>query len=264
MLKIGCDPELFLKKNGVYHTAFGLIPGSKETPFPVEKGSVQVDGMALEIGIEPAENPEQFKHNIHTVMKHLRDMVDPSYEFAVDPIAEFSMEHMMEVPEEALALGCMPDWNAYTGQTNPSPMAHPVMRTAAGHIHAGILDETVNPYDPEHIKNCCEYIKEMDYHVGLPSVILDPDNKRKEMYGKAGAFRPKPYGFEYRTPSNYWLKSDELMDMVFRNTRIAVQSMMDGVTYFSKYGNLAREIINSNNRKEAKLFCEKEFIFGIG
>lgn len=262
MLKIGCDPELFVKKNGVYHTAYGLIPGTKECPYPVEKGMVQVDGMALEIGIEPAETPEEFKHNLKTVLNHLREMVPSEYEFAVDPIAEFSKEHMMDMPEEALALGCMPDWDAYTGNTNPSPRAHPVMRTAAGHVHVGMLDETVYPYDQEHIANCCEYIKEMDYHVGLPSVILDPDDKRKEMYGKAGAFRPKPYGFEYRTPSNYWLKSDGLMDLIFRNTRIAVRSMRDGVTYFRRYGTLARDIINSNNRKEAMLFCQKEGIIG--
>jgi len=53
---VGCDPELFVKKDGVLVSAHGLVQGSKEHPFRVSKGAVQVDGMALEFNIDPAED----------------------------------------------------------------------------------------------------------------------------------------------------------------------------------------------------------------
>ena len=43
---IGADPELFLKKNGKFHSAYGTIPGTKRKPYPVPGGAVQIDGMA--------------------------------------------------------------------------------------------------------------------------------------------------------------------------------------------------------------------------
>ena len=51
---IGADPELFVMKNGKFHSADDLIPGSKDEPYPVENGAVKVDGMALEFNIRPA------------------------------------------------------------------------------------------------------------------------------------------------------------------------------------------------------------------
>ncbi len=48
--------------------------------------------------------------------------------------------------------------------------------------------------------------------------MYDKDTERRGMYGKAGAFRPKPYGVEYRTLSNAWLSNDE---------RISIQSEID-------------------------------------
>jgi hypothetical protein len=34
--------------------------------------------------------------------------------------------------------------------------------------------------------------------LGLPSVFLDPDTKRRGIYGNLSDHRPKPYGGEYR------------------------------------------------------------------
>lgn len=258
-LKIGADPELFVKKAGVFQSAYGLIPGTKDWPFPVEKGAVQIDGTALEFNIDPAETVGEFKHNIHAVMKTLRDMIPPEYEFAIEPVAMYDMAYLADQPEEALALGCTPDFSAYTLQPNQPPDQHPVMRTAAGHIHMG-WTEGQHPLDVQHFDNCCSVIKEADYYVGLPSLILDPDNTRKEMYGKAGAFRPKRYGAEYRTPSNYWLKSDKLMELVFNNIHMAYDSFINGCKMYSQFVTTAKDIIDNNDREAAIKFCERQGI----
>ena len=37
-------------------------------------------------------------------------------------------------------------------------------------------------------------VKLLDIFLGIPSVIIDPDKKRRKLYGKAGAFRLTKYG----------------------------------------------------------------------
>ena len=51
---VGCDPEVFVAKGGKFISAHGMIPGTKKAPHKVERGAVQVDGMALEFNIDPA------------------------------------------------------------------------------------------------------------------------------------------------------------------------------------------------------------------
>ena len=48
---VGCDPEIFVKQAGVFKSAHGLVVGDKKDPQKVNKGAVQVDGMALEFNI---------------------------------------------------------------------------------------------------------------------------------------------------------------------------------------------------------------------
>ena len=79
--------------------------------------------------------------------------------------------------------------------------------------------------DADLIGACCTLSKELDYYLGLPSLLFDPDTSRRKMYGKAGAFRPKPYGMEYRVLSNAWLKSPELIKWVFNNTKLAFERL---------------------------------------
>ncbi len=48
---IGADPEIFLRRRGKAFSAHGVIPGTKKEPHNVEKGAVQVDGMAVEFNV---------------------------------------------------------------------------------------------------------------------------------------------------------------------------------------------------------------------
>jgi len=254
-LKIGADPEFFLKKDGEFISAHGMIEGTKEYPFSVKAGAVQVDGMALEFNIDPAESSEEFTVNINTVLTELRNMVPEEFDFSFEAVARFTPSYMEQQPFAALALGCDPDFNAYTGKMNPRPDAKQPIRTAAGHVHVGWTDDP--RASKNHILDCKNLVKQLDFMLGIPSILLDKDVERRQLYGKAGAFRPKRYGVEYRVLSNFWIKSNELQKWVFDITKQAHTYLLSGHNYYEKYKTLAKDIINNNNVEGARLFIKE-------
>ena len=67
-------------------------------------------------------------------------------------------------------------------------------------------------------------IKFLDLLIMIPTMLLDNGPgaaRRKEKYGKAGCFRPTPYGVEYRTPSCCWLRSPMTVSLVLGLGRLA-------------------------------------------
>lgn len=252
---IGCDPEVFVRKNGVFHSAYNLIRGDKKNPQKVRSGAVQVDGMALEFNIDPAATEKEFIFNVQDVFNQMKLMV-PDYEVVVSPVAHFSPAHLKTQPPEALELGCEPDFNGWTGDVNPRPDGDRPMRTASGHIHIGWTNGK-NIDDLNHKNDCNLAAKQMDFFLGLPSIIYDTDKERREMYGKGGALRYKAYGVEYRTLSNAWLLTTKRMSFVYRNAVKGMQELMKGNVLEERYGDI-QEIINTSNVKEARKIIKAE------
>ncbi len=234
MFKIGADPEFFLKKDGKFVSAYGMIEGTKTNPQKVKGGAVQVDGMALEFNIDPVDNFEDFNDNINSVLGALRAMIPKEYEFAFVPVAHFDADYINNQPIEARRLGCDPDFNAYTGKPNPIPDASKTFRTASGHIHIG-WDENLNVDDAEHIEACRMMTKQLDIVLGNASLIIDPDTTRRQLYGKAGAFRPKSYGVEYRVMSNAWVENVNLRRLVFYNAKHCFDKLLKGTQFYRMY-----------------------------
>lgn len=250
---VGADPEIFMRKGKLFQSAHGVIPGDKKNPFKVDKGAVQVDGMALEFNIDPASNAEEFADNLTTVMNILRGMV-PDYELVATPVATFSTKYMAEQPPEALELGCEPDFNAWEdGAANPRPNGKVNFRTGAGHVHIG-WGKDIDINDPEHMAACIALSKQLDYYLGIGSLMYDTDTKRRTLYGAAGAFRPKSYGMEYRVLSNAWLQSTDLMKWVFNTTNKAVQDLFAGNAADNELGYFnVRTMLQSKNPRQAHI-----------
>ena len=95
-------------------------------------------------------------------------------------------------------------------------------------------------------------IQAMDLFCGVPSIFLDSDTMRRKLYGKAGAFRSKKYGVEYRTLSNFWIQSPEKMEWAFNHTQQAVKFVNDGGKIDNKAKALILQAINNSNEKAAK------------
>lgn len=223
-IMVGADPEIFMFQDGRPVSAHGAVAGTKHDPLKVKDGAVQVDGMALEFNIDPADSAEKFVGNIESVLATLRNMV-PGFDLIPQPVAEFGEEYIKQQPKEALVLGCDPDFNAWNrGKVNPRPNGNNPFRTAAGHVHIGWTND-VDPHNPQHKNAGIMLVKQLDFYLGLPSLLYDHDSKRRTMYGALGAFRPKPYGVEYRVLSNVWLSSKELMSWVYNNTVLAVNRL---------------------------------------
>lgn len=258
---IGADPEVFVKKGAHFRSAHNMVPGTKDAPHVVDKGAIQVDGMALEYNIDPCETADQFVEYNNAVLAELGKRIPKGHKIVVVPTADFGAKHMAEQPPEALELGCDPDYNAYTGEANPRPNAQDItFRTGAGHIHIG-WGEFDNPKSEEHMEVCRMIARQLDAYLGCASLSWDDDTKRRELYGCAGAFRPKSYGMEYRTMSNKWVGDEKLMRIVFDNTIKAMQALTEG-----KYvGNNAwargdnptlRQVINTSRKETARAVCD--------
>ncbi len=244
---VGADPELFIvNAKGKLVSAHGMVPGTKDEPFKVRNGAVQVDGLAAEFNIKPAATERAFKTNLTAVQNQLTAMLPKGHKLVAVPTAHFGKEFLAKQPKEALELGCDPDYNAYTGKVNPRPDGAAVdFRTGAGHIHIGWCSG-VDPKLQEHYEACCFIAKELDARVGVLSLLWDDDAKRRVLYGKAGAFRPKPYGMEYRTPSNAWLNSPKLVGFVYKQVIESIKACVTGISLMHKAYD-AKAIINGND-----------------
>lgn len=254
-LLLGADPELFVEQDGVIKSAHGLVQGDKENPFPVIDGAVQVDGMALEFNINPAADENEFYHNITSVVKQLSAMV-PTYRVLAVPVAHFTEEYIKAQPVMATELGCTPDFNAWTGTENPRPNGTVNFRTGAGHVHIGWTTGQ-DVYDQQHLEMCHMAVKQLDVYLGIPSVLFDSSTQRRELYGKAGAYRPKSYGVEYRVLSNMWVGSEKLTRWVYRTTIKALRELEAGNNVFEQINQDIQHIINTSDVEAARSLCYK-------
>ena len=138
----------------------------------------------------------------------------------------------------------MPDYNVYTEKKNKKPNAKDQnLRSAGFHIHVG--------YDHPTVPASLRMVKLLDIFLGIPSVIIDPDKKRRELYGKAGSFRLTKYGFEYRALSSYMMSKDSILNLVW-DLLIHAVNYIGSPNAFDK--NQIQHIINESDVEEAKKF----------
>ena len=222
-VKLGADPELFLMdETGKFISSVGLIGGTKEKPLPIDNlgNCLQEDNVSVEFNIQPAASKAAFVGSINKVLDHLEEKIKgKNLLLSYVPAAEFGWDQLQT--EQAQTFGCEPDFSAWTGEKNPAPHCKNLqLRSCGGHIHVG--------YDKPNQTNKMNLIRAMDVFLGVPSSKIDTDKLRRQLYGKPGAFRPKEYGAEYRTLSNFWILSTELQEWAYDQTMKAISFLNAG------------------------------------
>ena len=234
---MGGDPEFFIaNKVGKVLNADAFLPG-KEKPILVnsrsnDKSKLFFDGIQAEMAVAFNSCREYFADNIRYCWQETMKKIPANHKIVLKPAAKIQREIIERADPEARRFGCAPDFNAYTRSTNTPEMdasRHP-FRYAGGHIHIGLSDigyrEKADPY----VKICSteeghlRVIKLFDLLVTIPTLLLDNGPgaiRRRSKYGKAGCFRPTPYGIEYRTPSCWWLRSPMTVSIIHGLARLA-------------------------------------------
>lgn len=194
-LMFGSDPEMFFVKNGV------MIPSTQillnDTP------NVTRDGFQVEL---------------HPSASGCRQLAARSIKYAITDAAaiaeragaelSFALSHVVDdkvwkkTPSDVKKFGCNPTENVHEKNQKRVTGKREKFRAGGGHIHVGALNVSEKNDLPT-------IVKLFDIVVGNTLVLLDRDPAnitRRKNYGRAGEYRPKPYGVEYRVPSNFWLR----------------------------------------------------------
>ncbi len=261
-ITLGSDPEIFITKDD--GTPWGALKtgcqGTKENPEPTTYGAIQVDGLALEFNTNPSEDVESWVKTHEEALEHVSDIAHNGGGFILNNESRLDFTTYIDTAgatEDELLFGCDPDFNADTMEENTMPDNDGSIkfRTTGGHVHIGMGnwgelhggDDTIKHMLASKIIFVCDAI------LGLRSVLTDDGVSRKELYGKAGAYRVKPYGVEYRTLSNYWLFDEAEMRFIFD----ALSNILSDDREFervSEFATLNRaEIVQAINNNDKEL-----------
>lgn len=222
-ISIGADPEFFLEDAGKIISAHNLVPGTKKDPYKLPNGgAVQLDGTSVEFNIEPAYTKKQFADNIMSALTDIRRIVPKRYKFIFQPDVYYDKKEYDGFPDHSKELGCDPDRNAYLGVDgtafNPVPGLYEekgkIMRTGAGHIHIGWTKKE-DTTEEDHLWDCVQVVRQLDYNMSNSLGSIEGLNKRRQMYGTFGSYRPKSYGVEYRVPANSWVGQRDSWGHIF-------------------------------------------------
>lgn len=249
-ITVGSDPELFIinKKTNKVVSSIGLIPGEKGNPYRTkdmpEGFGLEIDNILAEFNIPACVTKQEFVDSMNYMKNYIRKYIQQKNP-DLDILCKASMivDSDQLQSDEAKLFGCSVDYNAYTEEPNPKPNGESTnLRSAGCHIHIG--------YDNNNIDTSLKLIKYLDMYLGIPSVLKDPDTKRRNLYGKAGCFRLTSYGCEYRVLSSYFIKDDETISWVWDRVFKAINAYNEEKELISS--DLVQETINKSNIELAK------------
>ena len=238
-------------------SSVGMIPGYKGDPWldeewkkPEMKGyGLETDNILAEFNIPPVTTKKDFiqahEYMKDYIKKYVKN-INPDY--GILCAASMIVDEDQLQSDQAKEFGCSEDFCVYTNDVNPKPEgATTNLRSAGFHIHMG--------YDNPDIQSSLLMIKYLDQYLGLASVVVDQDSRRRSLYGKAGCFRLTPYGLEYRVLSSAMYSNTERIGMVWDCIERAIRAYNNEAELISP--DLIQEAINTSNVEMAKDLIEK-------
>lgn len=222
----GTDPEFHLwdEKLGRIVSSMPVLPNKT---YPVDLGDgirTYSDNVLVEAAMPPSDSAFGIVDTIRLALKkmlhHLTDryslIAQASHVYLAEELKPYTHPTLLNGEGKPLVMdpwesGCNPNSDSYTGAQNKPANFNSGLRTGSFHIHVG--HEELKPMSVK-----LDAIKLLDIYVGCPMVIADKDPTslaRRALYGRAGEYRPTPYGVEWRILGNYPLRSSELTLLVF-------------------------------------------------
>lgn len=247
---LGCDPELFIynTKDKEIISAIGLFGGTKKNPKAISSlgHAVQEDNVLVEFNIPPSSTQKEFIDNINYCKRYINTICKLYGGLKIDYRASARLAPKYLKEPKAKAFSCSRDLNVYMGDNNPRIDYSGDLRTAGGHIAVG--------YDNPSQEVSEKLIYAMEMTLGLHSLFLDKDNQRRELYGQAGSFRFTPFGIEYRTLSNFWIRNNSSISWAYKATKEAIKLVNSGrIDHFiEKYAERTEAAINNNDKESAQ------------
>ena len=270
-ITLGSDPELFLfdTKTSQIVNALTVLKKDKHDPIELTDGvKMYADNVLVEASFSPAHTPVAATMAIRSVLKACHNFVGNDYSLL--PLCAHKMSGLPPKPSDELVekwledksgevkgvppewqIGCNPNFDVYGGEFGAIRKQTPFrdeLRSGSFHIHVG-NSNYLSGEDKRllTIESKVAAVKLMDLFVGLSEVVINTDStsiKRRELYGRAGEFRPTKYGIEYRVLGNYALRHPKTTLLMFELTAFAM-------SMFSSF-DLSQECINMHNTLEVQ------------
>ncbi len=266
-VSLGCDPEFFFRSGDKIVGAETVLP-EKGINIPTfgATNKIIIDGVQAEIN--PAANTCRaiLSSNIKACFVELdKTLKEKKITADFSRAIEISKESLAVLKEESRKFGCAPSNNQYRTSSgfkietvNPEEYR---VRAAGGHIHLGFNKDS---YNYKNIgKNKEKLVRMLDIILANTCVLIDRDPaniERRKVYGKAGEYRLPKHGLEYRTLSNFWLTSYQLMSFVFGTARYATYLMNDANAdrYYKAFTSkvLVRDLLQAINMNDVDVAWE--------
>lgn len=254
----GSDPEFAVvnKITGEPISAHNLVPGSKAHPSDIGRGcGVQPDGVMVEATIPPATTEEEFVDSILYSKRTIEEIIQQTNpDLCVRSVSSLRYADDQLTHPSVREFGCQASYCIYTASESVRPTAEEVgsLRSAGFHIHIG-TPRYLNFKEIEALMFC------MDVQIGLPSVVLDLDTERRQLYGNAGDFRFKHLTdltiVEYRTLGGNLSATEEHIRWVYRQTDKAISMYNNFKNFIQRVEDfhlVVKEAIDTGNVEEAR------------
>jgi len=217
VITVGSDPEFFLvdSTSKKIIPSCGLVGGNKGDPVRLTCGGFLEDNVTVEFNPDHGHRHTTMLDNLGRTTKQFQEKTG----YLLSSKSEYLFSDEDLASDKAREFGCDPDWDAYN--MAPRERIDPAVvgnwRFCGGHIHIG-----VDPWPdiPHSI-----FVQFLDLFSYSQWIQYDPQPQRRKYYGLPGLYRPKNYGVEYRTPSNFWATFDGQK----RGYRMFVQQLMHTV-----------------------------------
>lgn len=259
-VRFGCDPEFFFQdgKGSIVGAEKVLDTSGKlvyTSPFASNSAFV-LDGVQVELNPAAQTCRAYMGNEIKAAMIALKaHLAGKEVSACFNSVIEIDKEELASLSEASRRFGCAPSNNAYN--VNAKIHANPakyMKRAAGGHLHFGIstksyVEGSIQRTQYEQLWEARErVIPLLDIIVGNTCVMIDRHPlaaERRKNYGRAGEYRLPSHGIEYRTLSNFWLRSYKLMSFVMGLSRIAwgtlFSSLISRPATYGKGASIARE-----------------------